>query len=79
MGRESDGNQYTGWKGPVEKYSPAKRIFDTFSVVYPLTVEQCHKPHNVLTAAEHVMIVIKEIKIFRVSQDTDLFDNSHSG
>lgn len=73
MGRESVGNQYTGWKGPVEKYSPAKRIFDTFSVVYPPTVEQCHKPHNVLTAAEHVMIVIKEIKIFKESHKTQIY------
>lgn len=30
----------------------------------PTTVEQCHKPLKFLTAAERVMIVIKEIKIF---------------
>lgn len=73
MGREGVGNQCTGWKGPVQKYSPAKRIFDKFSKLYTPPVEQCHKPHNVLTAAEHVMILIKEIKIFKKTSSTQVY------
>lgn len=48
-------------------------FWQIFQVIYPTTEEQYHEQCSVLTAAEHVMIVIKEIKIFKESSKTQIY------
>lgn len=60
-------------EGSSGEIQPCQEDFWHIFCCIPPTAERCHKPHNVLTAAEHVMIVIKEIKIFKESHKTQIY------